>query len=189
MISTKNWIYGTSVRVNLYWYSYPKLMWRPKDDQTVILTVLLEFIYIQNFHWIKTAPLKWMVHASGSNMCSVPYQFSNTICRKWKKNLHSIKFQNIVPCTIQSQRKTGKHCIKLTFNLSIMLAWSINLYLFVVWIKNLACSFAGIIPSQRETCHINQIQLLIVQLKDEIWNKNRTADNKNDSIGHKWTSY
>jgi hypothetical protein len=37
------------------------------------------------------------------------------------------------------------------FNLSDVLAWSINLYLFVVWIKNLACSFAGMIPSQSET--------------------------------------
>uniref|UniRef100_A0A0A9D2M0 Uncharacterized protein n=1 Tax=Arundo donax TaxID=35708 RepID=A0A0A9D2M0_ARUDO len=32
-----------------------------------------------------------------------------------------------------------------------LLPWSINLYLFVVWIKNLACSFDGMIPSQRET--------------------------------------
>lgn len=32
--------------------------------------------------------------------------------------------------------------------------WSTNRYLFEVWIQNCACSFAGIIASQRETCCI-----------------------------------
>jgi len=58
--------------------------------------------------------------------------------------------------------------IKSAFNLSNVLAWSINLYLFVVWIKNLACCFAGIIPSQRETCRINQIQSVTALYK---WKK------------------
>ena len=32
-----------------------------------------------------------------------------------------------------------------------LLPWSVNRYLFVVWIQNFACSFEGIISSQRET--------------------------------------
>jgi hypothetical protein len=43
--------------------------------------------------------------------------------------------------------------------------------LFVVWIRNLACSFAGIIPSQRETCGINQIKsVTVLYIRGKIWN-------------------